>query len=319
MATASTRTVWKGAISFGLVHIPVALYTATAETRPKFNLIDKASMSPVGNQQVSKATGEAVQREELVKGIEVEDGQYVVLSKEEIRSALPRSTQTIEIEAFVEATDIPPTYFQKPYYVAPDRKGQKAYLLLRDTLRKTGKAGLARVVISTKQHLAALVPFGDGLALNLLRWADEIRDFPASVMPDPGTAAPTEREMKMAEQLVNDMADAWSPDLFHDEFKEKLNELVQAKARAGDVATLQPLPGEEVAQPSAEIIDLTELLKRSLKAPAPAAKAAAAKPARARSAAANDDEALPVKRAAAGKTPVKSRASVKPAPRRKSA
>jgi DNA end-binding protein Ku len=311
MATASTRTVWKGAISFGLVHIPVALYTATAETRPKFNLIDKASMSPVGNKQVNKATGEDVQREELVKGIEVEDGQFVVLSKEEIRSALPKSTQTIEIEAFVEAADIPPTYYQKPYYVAPVNKGQKAYLLLRDTLRKTGKAGLARVVISTKQHLAALVPFKDGLALNLLRWADEIRDFPASVLPDAGTTAPTDKEMKMAEQLVNDMADAWSPDLFHDEFKEKLNELVQAKAKAGDVATLQPLPGEEVATSSAEVIDLTELLKRSLKTATPAAKTA-------RAPAANDETA-PAKRAAAGKAPAKARASVKPSPRRKSA
>ncbi|MDB5942814.1 MAG: Non-ous end joining protein Ku [Ramlibacter sp.] len=316
MATASTRTVWKGAISFGLVHIPVALYTATAETRPKFNLIDKSSMSPVGNKQVNKTTGEAVQREELVKGIEVDDGQFVVLSKEEIRSALPKSTQTIEIEAFVDADAIPPTYYQKPYYVAPVNKGQKAYLLLRDTLRKTGKAGLARVVISTKQHLAALVPFKDGLALNLLRWADEIRDFPASVMPDAGTAAPTDKELRMAEQLVNDMADAWSPDLFHDEFKEKLNELVQAKARAGDVATLQPLPGEEVAQTSAEVIDLTELLKRSLKTPAAAKSAAAARPVR--SAAAND-ETPPAKRAAASKTPSKARATVKPSPRRKSA
>ncbi len=311
MATASTRTVWKGAISFGLVHIPVALYTAIAETRPKFNLIDKSSMSPVGNKQVNKTTGEDVQRDELVKGIEVEDGQFVVLTKEEIRSALPKSTQTIEIEAFVEAADIPPTYFQKPYFVAPVNKGQKAYLLLRDTLRKTGKAGLARVVISTKQHLAALVPFGDGLALNLLRWADEIRDFPASVMPDAGTTAPTDRELKMAEQLVNDMADAWSPDLFHDEFKEKLNELVQAKAKAGDVATLQPLPGEEVASTSAEVIDLTELLKRSLKTAAPAGKTA-------RPAAAND-EAAPAKRAAAGKATAKARASVKAGPRRKSA
>jgi DNA end-binding protein Ku len=311
MATASTRTVWKGAISFGLVHIPVALYTATAETRPKFNLIDKGSMSPVGNKQVNKSTGEEVQREELVKGIEVEDGQFVVLSKEEIRSALPKSTQTIEIEAFVESADIPPTYYQKPYYVAPVNKGQKAYLLLRDTLRKTGKAGLARVVISTKQHLAALVPFKDGLALNLLRWADEIRDFPASVLPDAGTTAPTDKEMKMAEQLVNDMADAWSPDLFHDEFKEKLNALVQAKAKAGDVATLQPLAGEEVATSSAEVIDLTELLKRSLKTAAPAAKTALAPAA--------NDEAASTKRAAAGKTPTKARASVKPSPRRKSA
>jgi DNA end-binding protein Ku len=285
MATASTRSVWKGAISFGLVHIPVALYAATAEARPKFNLIDKASMSPVGNKQVSKTTGEAVQPDELVKGIAVEDGQYVILTKEEIRSALPRSTQTIEIEAFVEADDIPPTYYQKPYYVAPVNKGEKAYLLLRDTLRKTGKAGLA---------------------LNLLRWADEIRDFPASVMPEPGSSAPTDKELKMAEQLVNDMADAWSPDLFHDEFKEKLDALVQSKARAGDVAALQPLPGEEVASTGAEVIDLTELLKRSLKAPGANSSATA-----------NDE--VPLRRAAAGKTAARARATVKPGARRKSA
>ncbi|MDB5947969.1 MAG: Ku protein, partial [Ramlibacter sp.] len=140
---------------------------------------------------------------------------------------------------------------------------------------------------------------------------DEIRDFPASVLPDAGTTAPTDREMKMAEQLVNDMADAWSPDLFHDEFKEKLNELVQAKAKAGDVATLQPLPGEEVATTSAEVIDLTELLKRSLKTATPPARTA-------RPPAAND-ETPPAKRAAAGKTPAKARASVKTSPRRNSA
>jgi DNA end-binding protein Ku len=120
-APPSTRAVWKGAISFGLVHIPVVLHSATADTRPKFNLIDPTSMSPVGNKQVSKTTGEAVQREELVKGIQVEDGQYVVLSKEEIRNALPKTTQTIEIEAFVDAGEIPPAYFSKPYHVAPAR------------------------------------------------------------------------------------------------------------------------------------------------------------------------------------------------------
>ncbi len=315
-APPSTRAVWKGAISFGLVHIPVVLYSATAETRPKFNLIDPSSMSPVGNKQVSKTTGEAVAREELVKGIQVEEGQYVVLSKEEIRNALPRTTQTIEIEAFVDEADIPATFFNKPYYVAPGARGLKPYALLRDVLRKSGKVGVAKVVISTKQHLAALMPAGDGLVLDLLRWADEVRDAPVSTFGDTTSVAVSDRELKMAEQLVEDMAAAWSPDLFHDEFKEKLQQLVQAKAAAGDLATLQPLPGEETpASGGAEVIDLTDLLRRSLQG-----KAAPAAAPRKTTIAANDEaEPVPRKRAAASKNGAKARATVKATPRKRGA
>jgi DNA end-binding protein Ku len=315
-APPSTRTVWKGAISFGLVHIPVVLHSATADTRPKFNLIDPASMSPVGNQQVSKSTGEAVQREELVKGIQVEDGQYVVLSKEEIRTALPKTTQTIEIEAFVDAGEIAPAYFSKPYHVAPATRGLKPYALLRDVLARTHKVGVAKIVMSTKQHLAALMPVGDGLVLELLRWSDEVRDAPSSTGDAGSAATPNERELKMAEQLVTDMAAAWSPDLFHDEFKEKLQQLVQAKAQAGDVATLQPLPGEEApaAGGSAEILDLTDLLRRSLQAKTAAAAPAAPAAAAPKRGAAANDEPVPLKKAAASKG-AKARTAVKPAPK----
>ena len=264
-------------------------------------------MSPVGNKQVSKTTGEAVQREELVKGIQVEDGQYVVLSKDDIRNALPKSTQTIEIEAFVDAAEIPATYFSKPYHVAPGARGLKPFALLRDVLQRTGKIGVARIVISTKQHLAALMPSGGGLVLELLRWSDEVREAPTSTLGDTGAVTPNERELKMAEQLVTDMAAAWSPDLFHDEFKEKLQQLVQAKAAAGDVATLQPLPGEEAPAPSADVLDLTELLRRSLQGKATAAEPEAAR----RSAAANDEAPAPRKRAAATKPAGKARSSVK--------
>ncbi|MGZ5846481.1 MAG: non-homologous end joining protein Ku, partial [Ramlibacter sp.] len=264
-------------------------------------------MSPVGNKQVSKATGEAVQRDELVKGIQVEDGQYVVLSKDDIRNALPKSTQTIEIEAFVDAAEIPATYFSKPYHVAPGARGLKPFALLHDVLQRTGKVGVARIVISTKQHLAALMPSGDGLVLELLRWSDEVREAPSTAAGDTGAAAPNERELKMAEQLVTDMAAAWSPDLFHDEFKEKLQQLVQAKAAAGDVAKLLPLPGEEEPAPTADVLDLTELLRRSLQS-----KSAAAAPAApGRDAAANDEAPASRKRAAATKPAGKARASVK--------
>jgi DNA end-binding protein Ku len=220
MAPSSTRTLWKGAISFGLVYIPVTLHSATAEHRMKFNLLDKRTMNPVGNKQVNKATGEAMQKEEVVKGFEYEKDQYVVVTPEEIKAALPKSTQTIEIESFVDMGQIPSTYYNKPYYVAPAAKGQKPYLLLLETLRRTRKVGIARVVISTRQHLAALFPDEEGLVLELLRWHDEVRDTAGLPLPDEKDAKVSDRELKMAEQLVNELADKWKPEDFHDEFRE---------------------------------------------------------------------------------------------------
>ena len=307
-APTSSRTLWKGAISFGLVHIPVTLHSATAESRMKFNLLDKSTMTPVGNQQVNKATGETMQREEIVKGFEVEKDQFVVLTPEEIKAALPRSTQTIDIEAFVDREQIPSVYFHKPYYVSPQGKGgQKPFALLRETLKRTGKVGIAKVVISTKQHLAMLLPQDTGLVLNLLRWSDEVRDTAGLPWPADDVTV-SAAELKMAEQLVDAMAGDWQPDLFHDEFREKLMALVEQKAQEGGLRAVAPLPGEDVPA-SAEVIDLTELLRRSLKgnaaaAPAPAAK----KTAPARETAAND-EAAPVKKAAARKSAPTARAS----------
>jgi DNA end-binding protein Ku len=329
MAPSSTRTLWKGAISFGLVHIPVTLHSAVAESRMKFNLLDKQSMSPVGNRQVNKSTGEAMAKEEIVKGFEVDKGQFVVLSPDEIKEALPRSTQTIGIETFVDREQLPAVYFNKPYYVAPAGKGgQKPFALLRETLERTGKAGIARVVISTKQHLAALIPCGQGMVLSLLRWEEEVRD--TAGLPWPGDdVAVSNAELKMAEQLVDAMAGDWQPDLFHDEFREKLMELVDRKTREGGLQAVKPLPGEEVST-GAEVIDLTELLRRSLRgggaaAPAPATPSTGRKSA-AREAA-NDEapartRAPRTRAAAAAKTGdtarTSAKAAAKPATRRKS-
>lgn len=316
-APTSSRTLWKGAISFGLVHIPVTLHSATAENRMKFNLLDKSTMTRVGNQQVNKATGEAMPREEIVKGFEVEKDQYVVLTPDEIKQALPRSTQTIEIEAFVDREQVPSVFFHKPYFVSPAGKGgQKPFALLRETLERTGKVGIAKVVISTKQHLAMLLPQDKGLVLNLLRWSDEVRDTAGLAWPGEDVKV-SAAELKMAEQLVDAMAGDWQPDLFHDEFREKLMALVEQKSKEGGLHAVAPLPGEDVPA-SAEVIDLTELLRRSLKGnaaqSAPAAKKAAAK----REEAAANDEAAPVRKAAARKAPTTARASAKPATRRKS-
>jgi DNA end-binding protein Ku len=258
-----------------------------------------------------------MQREEIVKGFEVEKDQFVVLTPDEIKAAMPHSTQTIDIEAFVDREQIPSVYFNKPYYVSPGGKGgQKPFALLRETLERTGKVGIAKVVISTKQHLAMLVPQGKGLVLNLLRWSDEVRDTAGLAWPGDEVTV-SAAELKMAEQLVAAMAGDWQPDLFHDEFREKLMALVEQKAKEGGLRSVVPLPGEEEPA-SAEVIDLTELLRRSLKGNAGATPAPAArKSAPARETAAND-EAAPVRKAAARKTSGTARATTKPATRRKS-
>jgi DNA end-binding protein Ku len=323
MAPSSTRTLWKGAISFGLVHIPVTLHSATAENRMKFNLLDKRTMNPVGNKQVNKNTGEAMTKEEVVKGFEYEKDQYVVLSPDEIKAALPKSTQTIEIEAFVDGAQIPTVYYNKPYYVAPASKGQKPYLLLLETMRRTGKVGIARVVISTRQHLAALVPEEKGLVLELLRWADEVRDTAGLPLPDTSEVKVSDKELKMAEQLVSELEDEWKPEAFHDEFREKLEQLVEEKVKAGEGEhIMKPLEGEEV-KTSADIIDLTELLRRSLRKGAGKAQDTAddaGEPKPSRRKAANDEEApARPRKAAASKATARASTAVKPKPRKKAA
>ena len=282
MAEASSRVLWKGAISFGLVHIPVGLYSATSESGLDFDWMDKRSMDPVGYKRINKKTGKDIIKENIVKGIAYEEGQYVVLSDQEIADAYPKTTQTIEIEAFVNASDIPFVYLERPYYVAPINKGAKVYALLRETLLKTGKVGVARVVIQTRQHLAALVPSGRGMVLNLLRWGDEIRPWTNLDLPPEGVKAAdlAAAEMKMAEQLVASMSTTWQPEKYKDEFKDAIMKLVNQRVKAGKTASVTPLEHfEEGAAAGAQIIDLTELLKRSLKNPAgkSAAKPVAAK------------------------------------------
>ena len=265
------RVLWKGAISFGLVHIPVALYSATTDHGIDFDWLDKRTMDPVGYKRINKKTGKEIAREQIVKGIEYEDGEYVVLSDKEIAAAYPKTTQTIEIETFVPANGIPFVYLERPYYVAPINRGAKVYALLRETLQRSGRVGVARVVIQTKQHLAVLVPVGPGLVLNLLRWGADIRPWTDLPLPseDAKKAGLSEREIKMATQLVDDMSADWDPGEFKDEFKDEIMRLVDKKVKAGQTETVtQPEPEEEQRTDEgrgAKILDLTELLQRSLR------------------------------------------------------
>ena len=279
MATAS-RTLWKGAITFGLVHIPVGLHTAATDQGIDFDWLDKRTMDPVGYKRINKKTGKEIDKDNIVKGVEYEDGKYVVISPEEIEEVFPKTTQTIEIERFIDAQELPFIFLERPYYIAPVNKADKVYALLRETLIATGKIGLAKVVISTKQHLAALVPSGPALVLNLLRWGDEVKTLDSLTLPPAGSKNVSAAELKMARQLVEEMTGNWDPADFKDEFRIQVMKLVEKKARSGEGKTVtQP---EEEAPQSGDVIDLTALLQRSLKGsarpvPAKTAKKAAGK------------------------------------------
>ena len=274
MAKTSTRSLWKGAITFGLVHIPIGLYSATQETDVDFDWLDRRTMDPVGCKRINKRTGREIDKEDVVKGVQHGKGNYVVLSPDEIAQAYPRTTQTIEIEAFIDVDEVPFVYLEKPYFTAPINKGEKVYALLREALKETGKAGLARVVIHSKQHLAVVLPCGPALVLNLLRWGGEIRSWDDLPLPAGGKAGIKDAELKMAKTLIEDMSGHWSATEFRDNFHDAIMKLVEAKAKAGETQVVEPL--EEAPQgKGADVIDLTELLRRSLrggaKAEAPAA------------------------------------------------
>ncbi|WP_345813979.1 Ku protein [Paraburkholderia sp. PREW-6R] len=258
--------IWKGAISFGLVHVPVQLYPATQSEKVGFNLLDKRSIDPIGYKQINKRTGKDVTRDNIVRGFEYEKDKYVVLSDDEIRSANPESTQTVDILAFVDAPDISFLYLDTPYYLTPDRKGDKVYALLREAMKASGKIGVASVVLHNKQHLAALIPVGPMLALNTLRWAAEVRDMDEFKVPADGVKAAgvTPRELDMAKKLIDDMSDAWDPANYHDTFRDDIMALVDRKIRAGKTEEITDVEAPHEARQSADILDLSDLLKRSL-------------------------------------------------------
>ncbi|MHC8394772.1 non-homologous end joining protein Ku [Pseudomonas sp. LB3P93] len=258
------RAIWKGAISFGLVHIPVALVSATSSQGVDFDWLDSRSMDPVGYKRVNKVTGKEVTKEHIVKGVQYEKGRYVVLSEEEIKSAHPLSTQTIDIFSFVDAEQIPLQNIDTPYYLAPDKRGGKVYALLRETLSKTNKVALAHVVLHTRQHLAALMPLESAMVLVMLRWPAEVRSLETLELGAEVTKPELAKgELDMAKRLVQDMSADWKPEDYRDSFEDKIMALVEKKANEGKIEDVETATGEEERK-TADVIDLTELLKRSL-------------------------------------------------------
>ncbi|MCA7939769.1 Ku protein [Burkholderia cepacia] len=260
------RMIWKGAISFGLVHVPVQLFPATRTVKPSFRLLDRRSMDPVGYRQINKRTGREVTREDIVRGYEYEKERYVVLTDDEIRAANPESTQTVDIVTFVDEGAVSFLYLDTPYYLVPDRKGEKVYALLRDALKDSGKIGIAHVVMRDRQHLGALIPVGPLLALDTLRWQEELRPLDELSVPagDAKRAGVSARELAMAKKLIDDMSGSWTPDEYHDTFRDDILDLVERKVRAGRIEEIEDRPAQ-TGRAASNVVDLTELLKHSLK------------------------------------------------------
>ena len=261
-----SRIIWKGAISFGLVHVPVQLFPATQSDRIGFNLLDKRTIDPIGYRQINKRTGKEVARDDIVRGYEYEKGKYVVLSDDEIRAANPEATQTVEILAFVDAPELSFMYLDTPYYLVPDRKGEKVYTLLREAMKASGKIGIAKLVMHNKQHLAALIAAGPALMLDTLRRADEVRSPDELKLPDEGARAGgiTARELDMAKKLIDDMSTSWDPAAYPDTFHDDILALVDKKIRAGKTEEVDVQSVRTTKPRSAEILDLSDLLRRSL-------------------------------------------------------
>jgi DNA end-binding protein Ku len=240
-------------------------------------MLDRRDFAPIGFKRYNKATGKEVSWDDIVKGYEYRDGEYVVLTDEDLRRANPEATQTIDIIAFVNAEQVPLIYYEQPYYLAPGKGGDKVYALLRETLREVGKIGIANVVIRVKQHLAALVCVGDTIVLNTLRYPDEIRPVDELKIPaaDSKAAQVTDKELQMAKALVEGMSEKWKPQQYHDTYREDVLALIKKKVAANQTKTLTEPEPEEEKPAKSNVIDLVSLLQASLgKKPAKAAAAA---------------------------------------------
>lgn len=258
------RPIWKGSLSFGLVNVPVTLHGGETSNEIHFHLLDRRDMSPIQYQRINSKTGREVPWDETVRGYEFEPDRYVVLSDDDLESANPKSTQTIEILAFVDLADIAPSYFERPYYLVPERQGVKSYALLRETLRRTGKAGIAKVVLRTRQHLAAVVPVGDAIVVDLMRFADEIRDAADLDLPS-GKQGVSEKELDLAERLVDAMVEPWDPERYRDDYRVDVKALIEQRVAAGELAGGKAAP--PVRRPSGpKVVDLMALLKQSVEA-----------------------------------------------------
>jgi DNA end-binding protein Ku len=259
------RALWKGAISFSLVHIPVGLYPAARSNSIDLDLLDKRDFSPVGFRRYNKTTNKTVEWKDVVKGYQHRKGEYVVLSDEDFRRANVKATQTIDIQEFVEADQIPPYFYETPYFVVPEAKAARVYRLLHGVLQKSRKYAIASVVIRTRQSMAALMPVGDMLVMNTLRYASELQ--PAIAIDEGSGSKPSPKELQMAQRLVEGMSERWKPEKYHDTYIDDLKRRIaeKVKARQSKVLTA-PEPSSRKRSDDSKIVDLMSVLEESLSA-----------------------------------------------------
>jgi DNA end-binding protein Ku len=266
------RAIWKGSISFGLVNIPIALYPATRKEELRFRLLRADDLSPVNYKRVAEADGKEVRWDEIVKGYEYDKGKYVVLKDEDFQRVDLEATQTVDIQDFVEQEEIDPMFFYKPYYLEPQKGGDKAYVLLRDALEESKKVGIAKVVIKTRQYLAGVKAEDSVLVLELMHFAEELAD--SDKLHVPRKIEPGKREINMAKALIDSMSSKWDPEKYHDDYREALMEVIEEKVEAGG-KEIEEKPKPE-PKPT-KVIDLVSVLQQSLEKSGGAKKKTATK------------------------------------------
>ena len=290
------RPIWTGSLSFGLLNVPVSLMSGERRTDLSFRMLDSRDKKPIRFERVNAETGEEVPWKDIVKAFEYDKGSYVVIDKEDIAAAAPETHESVDVEAFVDASSINLRFFEKPYVLVPGKKAEKGYVLLRETLRKTGKVGIARVVIRTREYICAVMPDGPALVLILLRYPQELVPLEEYSLPE-GKASDyrvAPKELEMAEQLINSMTSEWKPEAYHNEFRERLAEIIKKRIKSSGATTKFEEP-EHREDAATNVVDFMSLLQQSLDkkqrtpAKAPAKKAAkktakAAKKSRARKA-----------------------------------
>ncbi len=273
------RPIWTGTLSFGLLNVPVSLMSGERKVDLSFRMLDSRDRKPIRFERVNADTGEEVPWKDIVKAYEYDKGSYVVLDESDIKSAAPESHETVEVETFVDASQIDPRYFEKPYLLVPGKKAEKGYVLLRETLRSTGKVGIARVVVRTREYLCAVMPHEHALVLLILRYPQELVDPEEHKLPT-GSLSDyriSSKETEMAEQLIESMSGEWKPDEYHDEFRERLQAVLTRRIKEkGGTTTVEdePAPREDAAT---NVVDFMSLLQKSLDAKkrTPAKKSAA--------------------------------------------
>jgi DNA end-binding protein Ku len=261
------RSIWKGAITFGLVSIPVELFPAEERKEFEFSMLDKRDFSPVGYKRYSKRSGKEGEWSNIVKGYEYKKDQYVVLSDEDFKRANVKASRTLEIQSFVQDDAVSPEYFETPYYLAPVDRGEKVYALLRETLRATGRMGIAQFVLRSTQHLAAIKPESRALMLFTLRYADELRGTSGFELPAAGLkeARLTSKEIDLAKRLIDDMTEAWNPAAFKDTYHQDLMARIHEKIKKGETKQItEPSDDKSEEAGSSNVIDLAALLKKSI-------------------------------------------------------